>query len=660
MVERTPEGPRVLEGGFWFGPAERPCFGWLHRGTIGNGVAAGATGVANANADAGAASPPAKLAVVICNPFGHETQSAHRSIRHFAESAARLGLPTLRFDYHGTGDSAGSDLDPARVRAWLDSIHHACDTMREQTGASNIALIGIRLGALLATVAASEREDIAGIATLAPFVRGREFLREVGALQAAHEQSAAETSKPASAKPAGATTEALGFLLREDTRDALSAIDLMQLTRAPAPSMLILDRDDLPRAARWIVHLQALGVAVDAHRVDGHAQMMLDPHLAEVPKAQIALVGNWLLKLDARDEVRALVPGLGPASADIRAGGTGGMGCIGEPGLTAIIPTELGPVRERICLLDPATRLFGIASDRPDSLGRADLPANASARRKAFVLINAGAVHRIGVNRLYVDIAREWAAHGHLVLRIDIAGIGDSPARDGKAENLSYAHTAAADVAAAIRWLRREAPDASVHAGGLCAGAFHALRAAVAGEPIAHLVMINPLAFRMADHDEGQPEYAAQDGTHRILEESARYSGLMFDPASWKKLLRGGVNLGALTRVMSRRIGAALGAPARELARLLRIPLRDDLGTELALLARRDIGMHFVFSATDPGLALLHLEGGRTVERLVRSGALRKTIIAQADHTFTLLAPRSALLDELRHYATQDAQTRQS
>jgi len=82
----------------YFGREDRPLFGWLHR------PAEGATGA---------------LGLVICNPFGNEAISTHRTIRQMADAAARAGIAALRFDYDGTGNSAGHDLDPsASPRGW--------------------------------------------------------------------------------------------------------------------------------------------------------------------------------------------------------------------------------------------------------------------------------------------------------------------------------------------------------------------------------------------------------------------------------------------------------------------------------------------------------------------------------------------------------------
>ena len=83
--------------------------------------------------------------------------------------------------------------------------------------------------------------------------------------------------------------------------------------------------------------------------------------------------------------------------------------------------------------------------------------------------------------------------------------------------------------------------------------------------------------------------------------------------------------------------------PLRATARLLKVPLADDLPTELLRIASAAIDLQFVFAAADPGLELLQNQGGRTAQRLRSLGQLRVELIADADHTFTDLATRTSL-----------------
>src|SRR5690242_1473359 len=138
----------------YFGSRSPDLFGWLHR-------AAG---------DEKPAPAPA-LGLVICNPFGFEEVCAHRSLRHFAAAAAAAGVPALRFDYAGCGNSRGDEFQPDTLAAWIRSIHEAVERLKQATGVSRVCLLGLRLGASLAALAAALRNDVAAWIAIAPIVR---------------------------------------------------------------------------------------------------------------------------------------------------------------------------------------------------------------------------------------------------------------------------------------------------------------------------------------------------------------------------------------------------------------------------------------------------------------------------------------------------------
>ena len=50
----------------------------------------------------------ARIAVVICAPIGDEYFEYHRTMVLFADMLANAGIPCVRFDYSGCGDSEGS------------------------------------------------------------------------------------------------------------------------------------------------------------------------------------------------------------------------------------------------------------------------------------------------------------------------------------------------------------------------------------------------------------------------------------------------------------------------------------------------------------------------------------------------------------------------
>jgi pimeloyl-ACP methyl ester carboxylesterase len=227
------------------------------------------------------------------------------------------------------------------------------------------------------------------------------------------------------------------------------------------------------------------------------------------------------------------------------------------------------------------------------------------------------------------------------VLRMDIGGTGDSGKRAGSLEQVVYSPAVVQDIAAAMEHIRRACGVEQFHAVGICSGAYHALKAASAGLPLESITLINPLTFSW------HGGLSLEIPEHRVTADIARYRTNMFRPASWMKLLRGGVNLRHLTQVLLRRAKSYGSELVTLLGHLLRIPMRDDLGVELTRIAARGVDLRFVFATDEPGIELLHAKGGFALRRLRAEGRLRVHLIPGADHTFTDRQPREALLDFL-------------
>jgi exosortase A-associated hydrolase 2 len=92
----------------------------------------------------------ADVGVVMSHPFGEEKLWSHRVFVVFARTLAARGVPVLRFDYTGAGDSEG-DTGQVDVDTWLDDLGAAVAALGERApGATRIGLVGLRFGATLA------------------------------------------------------------------------------------------------------------------------------------------------------------------------------------------------------------------------------------------------------------------------------------------------------------------------------------------------------------------------------------------------------------------------------------------------------------------------------------------------------------------------------
>ena len=109
--------------------------------------------------------------------MGIEAICVYFTYRKLADRLAEQGLAVLRFDYDGTGDSAGQETDPGRVDAWLSSVTAAVDELAA-TGVPRIGLVGVRMGGLFAAHEAARRGGVDALVLWDPCVSGKAFLRE--------------------------------------------------------------------------------------------------------------------------------------------------------------------------------------------------------------------------------------------------------------------------------------------------------------------------------------------------------------------------------------------------------------------------------------------------------------------------------------------------
>jgi alpha-beta hydrolase superfamily lysophospholipase len=494
-----------------------------------------------------------RSAVLICPPLGWQDICSYRSRRDWAEELARAGHPALRIDLPGSGDSSGGPGDPARLQAWTQAVRTAGGWLRATSGAPGLAVIGIGLGGMLACSAAMEGAEIDELILWAVPARGRTLVRE---LRAFSRLEVAGVTEPGSAEPETAPPEepelvANGYLMSAETVAALEALDLAALPTRHARTRraLVLGRDGLRSDERLRELLERAGAAVTVADGPGYGEMTLEPQDARPPTAVFALVGEWLA-----DAATPATPATA-ATAAPEPRRTERPAPLAEPepeeaaGSSEELELLSGGVqlRERAVYVErPEGRLFGVLTEPVDS--RSELCA---------VLLNAGPQRHVGPNRMWVEIARRWAARGVPTLRIDLAAIGDS---DGDAAALVrvaslYVPEYVEQVRAALTMLgERGLPERFVLL-GLCSGAYWSMHAALQDERVAGIVMLNPRALIFDEWT-----YAVRR-TRNVRE-------LMTHGSTWRRVLRGEITLARHLETARAILAHALGAPQRARERL--------------------------------------------------------------------------------------------
>lgn len=397
----------------WFGPAERPLYGWLTVPSDGR----------------------ARGAVVLCPPMAEEGRLAHQTIRQLAEKLTAAGLIAFRFDYDGTGDSAGGFTDPDRLQAW----RHSVELARAYVAGLGFepAVAGMRLGATLAAADAA-RSPVPALVLWDPCATGRAYLREAEALYLASGVGA-----PAEGEPYRLTT---GFRFSADTATELGGLALTKLTSPSesAQQVLVLTREDRPLPDRAVAHLS--GANVTWREARGQ-DALLGAYPTTTPYETIAEIADWLGRVFAAEPARTVDP---------------------QPERPALVPVGSGIVRERSVRLGDAA-LYGVVSESAqDSAGGGPAPW--------IVILPTGNEHHTGPGRLWVDAAREWALAGRRVLRMDPSRIGDSPTRPGLEPGQSFGPEAIDDMRSVVRELTADGSPVAML--GLCSGAYVALEAA--------------------------------------------------------------------------------------------------------------------------------------------------------------------------------------
>lgn len=257
----------------YFGPEGRELFGMLHPGT--------------------GSSPGVKpMAVVLCNAFGLEGIRAHRTLRVLAERLARAGHWVLRFDYFGSGDSAGDDSE-VTLDGLRQDIEGADRLLHSASNGLPRVWIGLGLGATAALLAARHASKApARLILWEPVLDGAAY-REV--LRQRHAQNVKEAfaSRLTPAPPEAGRSEALGFAISAKLEADLAGLGVSSLHPLPNGIRTTLVAQPGDPAAKLFADLGASAAGVFDHVEQSHDV----DWMSETADAGTLVPGAAILKL---------------------------------------------------------------------------------------------------------------------------------------------------------------------------------------------------------------------------------------------------------------------------------------------------------------------------------------------------------------------------
>lgn len=230
--------------------------------------------------------------VVLCYPIGQEYMKSHRAIRLLSAQFAKSGIQCMRFDYSCTGDSAGETHD-CNLNQWVVDVGAAVDELKENLEIDKVSIVGYRIGAAIATLAAYQRRDVDSLVLWEPVLDGKQYLAEEVAYQSSW--LAREGEEYGRHGVNGVGSELLGFPFPADLSTSLKSLDLLDLTKRPAPRILIIGRELGPEVQELHANLIGLDAMVDlVSAPESSIWKHLPMSQRVVPLKTLSLIGEWV------------------------------------------------------------------------------------------------------------------------------------------------------------------------------------------------------------------------------------------------------------------------------------------------------------------------------------------------------------------------------
>ncbi len=121
---------------------------------------------------------PQDIGVVFCHPFGEEKHRSYRAFVNFSRYLSEQNIESFRFDVKGAGDSDG-ELCESTIESQVEDTLDAISFFQNKTKVKKIVLIGLRLGASIALLAAQKEPRVKGLVLLSPISKGANYWREL-------------------------------------------------------------------------------------------------------------------------------------------------------------------------------------------------------------------------------------------------------------------------------------------------------------------------------------------------------------------------------------------------------------------------------------------------------------------------------------------------
>ncbi len=255
---------------FFFGSSERQLFGAYHPAKGGG-----------------------RRGAVLCNPWGPEYLRAHRALRFLADLLAEGGLHVLRFDWYGSGDSAGECYEGGEPESWERDLREAVTELKDMAEIKTVSIVGLRMGADVGARVAQMRKDIDGLVLWDPVVDGRQYAESL----VQDNPTSLSNAYPGSPEEGELhTCEVSGFPLTEEMRRGIETLVPSGFDSGLPTTLLVSSVEDPDRYSKVRQGLDAGGAEWVEATFDGPEAWVEEGDLgtSAMPVAVVRRITEWL------------------------------------------------------------------------------------------------------------------------------------------------------------------------------------------------------------------------------------------------------------------------------------------------------------------------------------------------------------------------------
>jgi uncharacterized protein len=197
--------------------------------------------------------------VLLCYPMAQEYLRCHWASRQLVNRLSHAGTHCIRFDYYGTGDSAGISSD-ADVGQWRSDVNTVLTELKDISGASKISLVGLRFGAAIAATAPVNSHRIRNLVLWDPVVSGASYIDSLREMHKSLLDRLEVFHKNREQQQFHGMEELLGFRYSDRMIAEIRSINLLEIAEFNAENIFIIISEQREEYDQLREHLQSLGL----------------------------------------------------------------------------------------------------------------------------------------------------------------------------------------------------------------------------------------------------------------------------------------------------------------------------------------------------------------------------------------------------------------